>query len=153
MQYTVGNDHYCMHIMYYYYYVRGIINISRGMHTQGNDTSRVVVVIMIMIMVVVVVVVIWWWYCSQRSLHIQTTPPTTMVASVAPRGGCTRGIYHMGSRGCVGLPLSGRMTPCVLCTHTHAHTHTHLHARKTLTLTHTHIISSHRYCILNQLAL
>ena len=54
--------------------------------------------------VVVVVPMLSGGVFHTRVYKSLTTPPTTMTATVAPRWGCTRGICHIGGRGCVGTP-------------------------------------------------
>ena len=62
-----------------------------------------------------VVMVIALWQCLIRVGLITTqssnwtTPPTTMTATVAPRGGCTRGYVILEVEGVSGPPLLGGM--------------------------------------------
>ena len=80
----------------------------------------------------VVVVAMAWammvpWQClvTTQSRN-RTTPPTTMTATVAPRGGCTRGFCHIGSCECVRTPTVRRNATGYVW-HMRAHTYTHSH--------------------------
>ena len=71
---------------------------------------------------------VWRCFYTSESINSLTTPPTTMTATVAPRWGCTRGICHIGGRGCVGTPTV-RENVTAEWWHTHAHAYTHLHTQ------------------------
>ena len=74
--------------------------------------------------------VIALWQCLIRVGLITTqssnwtTPPTTMTATVAPRGGCTRGYVILEVEGVSGPPLLGGMWPDMWDTCARTHTNT-----------------------------
>ena len=71
------------------------------------------------------VIALWQCLITTQSSN-WTTPPTTMTATVAPRGGCTRGYVILEVEGVSGPPLLGGMWPDMWDTCARAHKHSHI---------------------------